>query len=62
MLEAGLITRAKVGVYEFADAQRPVNDVTRDVWTESYFVNEKLANREDVEGVMFEPYFRYLQG
>lgn len=60
MLEAGLITRAKVGVYEFADAQKPVYDVTRDVWRESYFINEPLVSREDAEGVTFEPYFRYL--
>ena len=60
MLEAKLIRRAKVGVYEFGEPQKPVHKVTIDLWRESYFVNESLANREDTESVIFEPYFRYL--
>lgn len=61
MLEARLITRTKVGVYEFAEAQKPAYEVTRGIWTESYFINEPLVSRDDAEGVMFEPYFRYLK-
>lgn len=61
MLEAKLLNRVKVGVYEFADAQKPVHKVTLDAWKESYFVNEPLANREDEESVLFEPYFKYLR-
>lgn len=60
MLEAKLIRRAKVGVYEFGEPQKPVHKVTFDLWRESYLVNEPLANREDTESVIFEPYFRYL--
>ena len=61
MLEACLISRTKVGVYEFGEPQRAMHSVTVDVWRESYFINEPLASRDDVEGVMFEPYFRYLK-
>lgn len=60
MLEACLITRAKVGVYMFAQPQKPAHSITYDVWRESYFINERLVSREDAEGVTFEPYFRYL--
>lgn len=60
MLEAKLIKRAKVGVYEFGEPQKPLHKVTEDLWRESYFINEPLANREDTESVIFEPYFRYL--
>lgn len=60
MLEACLITRAKVGVYMFAQPQKPAHSITYDVWRESYFINERLVNKEDAESVMFEPYFRYL--
>ncbi len=60
MLEACLITRAKVGVYMFAQPQKPAHSITYDVWRESYFINEPLVSREDAEGVTFEPYFRYL--
>mgnify|MGYP006911563989 CR=1 FL=1 len=61
MLEACLITRAKVGVYMFAQPQKPAHSITYDVWRESYFINERLVNKEDAESVMFEPYFRYLK-
>ena len=61
MLEAKLIRRAKVGVYEFCEPQKPAHKVTIDLWRESYFVNEPLAIREDRESVIFEPYFRYLR-
>ena len=60
MLEANLIKRAKVGVYEFAEPQRPIHKITRDVWKESFFVNEPLANREDEESILYEPYFKYM--
>ena len=60
MLEANLIKRVKVGVYEFAEPQRPIHNVTRDVWKESYFVNEPLANREDEDSILYEPYFKYM--
>ena len=60
MLEAKLIKRVKVGVYEFGEPQKPLHKVTEDLWRESYFINEPLANREDTESVIFEPYFRYL--
>ncbi len=60
MLEAGLISRAKVGVYEFSGPQKVCCKVSADVWRECYFVNEPLANREDVEALMYEPFFRYL--
>jgi hypothetical protein len=49
-----------VGVYEFAEPQRPLHKITRDVWKESYFVNEPLANREDEESILYEPYFKYM--
>lgn len=61
MLEAKLIKRVKVGVYEFGELQRPLHKVTFDLWRESYFVNEPLANRADTESMIFEPYFRYLR-
>lgn len=61
MLEASLINRVKVGVYEFGEPQKPEFPVTVDVWKESYFINEPLANKEDTDGIMFEPYFRYLK-
>lgn len=60
MLEAKLLKRVKVGVYEFGEPQKPLHKVTKDLWRESYFINEPLANREDTESVIFEPYFRYL--
>ena len=31
------------------------------VWRESYYVNEPLANREDEESLLYEPYFKYVQ-
>ena len=61
MLEAKLLNRVKVGVYEFAEAQKPAHKVTFDVWRESYYVNEPLANREDEESLLYEPYFKYVQ-
>lgn len=61
MLEAKLINRVKVGVYEFATPQKPVHKVTIDVWKESYFVNEPLVSRDDEESVLYEPYFKYIQ-
>lgn len=60
MLEAKLLNRAKVGVYEFADAQKPVHKVTLDLWKECYFVNEPLTSREDEETILFEPFFKYI--
>lgn len=61
MLEAKLINRVKVGVYEFAEAKKPVHKVSLDVWKESYFVNEPLANREDEESLLYEPFFKYVR-
>ena len=61
MLECELIQRSKVGVYAYAEPQKPVHPITLRLWQESYFINEPLANREDTESVMFEPYFRYIQ-
>lgn len=61
MLECELIERTKVGVYAYKEPQKPLHPVTLRLWQESYFQNEPLANREDTESVMFEPYFRYIR-
>lgn len=61
MLEAELIKRVKVGVYEFAEPQKPMCEITAKIWSRSYFINEKLANQDDLESLIFEPYFRYLK-
>lgn len=61
MLECELVKRDKVGVYAYAEPQKPLHPVTYELWRESYFVNEPLANREEEESLMFEPYFRYIQ-
>lgn len=61
MLEAELIKRVKVGVYEFAEPQKPMCEITANIWSRSYFINEKLANQDDLESLIFEPYFRYLK-
>ncbi len=61
MLECELIKRDKMGVYAYAEPQKPMHKVTYELWRESYFVNEPLANREDTDSVLFEPYFRYLK-
>lgn len=61
MLEASLIKRVKIGVYEFGEPQKPLHPITIDLWRESYFVNEPLANKEDTESILFEPYFRYIK-
>lgn len=61
MLECKLIQRPKLGVYAYAEPQKPVHPITLKLWQESYFQNEPLANREDTESVMFEPFFRYVQ-
>ena len=60
MLECELIKREKMGVYAYADPQKPVHPITLKIWQEAYFLNEPLANREDTESVMFEPFFRYI--
>ena len=61
MLEAELIKRVKVGVYEFAEPQKPMCAITSKIWSRSYFINEQLANQDDFESLIFEPYFRYLK-
>lgn len=61
MLECELIKREKMGVYAYAEPQKPVHPITLKIWQESYFLNEPLANREDTDSVLFEPYFRYLK-
>ena len=61
MLECELIKREKMGVYAYAEPQKPVHPITLKIWQESYFLNEPLANREDTESVMFEPFFRYIR-
>jgi hypothetical protein len=61
MLECELIERTKVGVYAYKEPQKPIHPVTLRLWQESYFHNEPLANREDTESVMFEPFFRYIK-
>lgn len=61
MLECELIKREKMGVYAYAEPQKPVHPITLKIWQESYFHNEPLANREDTESVMFEPFFRYIR-
>lgn len=61
MLEAELIKRVKVGVYEFVEPQKPMCEITAKIWSRSYFINEQLANQDDLESLMFEPYFRYLR-
>ena len=61
MLEAGLISRVKVGVYESPGPQKVCSKVSADVWMECFFVNEPLANREDTDALMYEPFFRYLE-
>ena len=61
MLECELIKRDKMGVYAYAEPQKPMHKVTYELWRESYFVNEPLANREDTDSVLFEPFFRYIQ-
>ena len=61
MLECGLINRVKTGVYSYMDPIKPIYAITYKMWQESYYLNEPLANREDTESVMFEPYFRYIQ-
>jgi len=61
MLECELIRRDKLGVYAYAEPQKPLHKVTYAIWQEGYFVNEPLASREDSDGLMFEPYFRYIQ-
>ncbi len=60
MLECGLITRVRTGVYAYAEPQKPVYPITMRIWQEGYFLNEPLVNREDAEGLLFEPYFRYI--
>ncbi len=61
MVECNLINRAKMGVYTYAEPQKPECPITLSIWQESYFINEPLANREDEESLMFEPFFRYIQ-
>lgn len=61
MLEAELIKRVKVGVYEFPEPQKPMCAITAKIWSRSYFINEQLANQDDFESLIFEPYFRYLK-
>lgn len=61
MLECGLINRVKTGVYSYMEPIKPIHPITYKMWQESYYLNEPLANREDAESVMFEPYFRYIQ-
>ena len=61
MVECGLIKRDKMGVYAYAEPQRPLYPITHQMWQESYFLNEPLANREDTESVLFEPFFKYLK-
>lgn len=61
MVECGLIKRDKMGVYAYAEPQRPLHPITHQMWQESYFLNEPLANREDTESVLFEPFFKYLK-
>ena len=60
MVECDLINRAKMGVYTYAEPQKPMYPITLRVWQESYFINEPLANREDEDSLMFEPFFRYI--
>ena len=61
MVECELIKREKMGVYAYAEPQKPVHPITLKIWQESYFLNEPLANRGDTEIVMFEPFFRYIR-
>ncbi len=61
MLECELIKRDKMGVYTYAEPQKPIHPITLKMWQESYFVNEPLANREDTDSVLFEPFFRYIK-
>lgn len=60
MLEAKLISRVKVGVYEFGEPQKVMHKVSADAWKEAYYANVPLANREDDTALMYEPFFRYL--
>lgn len=61
MLECELIKRDKMGVYVYAEPQKPMHPITLKMWQESYFMNEPLANREDTDSVLFEPFFRYIK-
>lgn len=61
MLECNLIKREKLGVYAYAEPQKPMHPITLKMWQESYFMNEPLANREDTDSVLFEPFFRYIK-
>ena len=60
MLECKLIQRTKLGVYTPAEHQKPVHPITLQLWMESYFLNEPMANRDDTEIVLYEPYFWFI--
>ncbi|MBO6222742.1 MAG: hypothetical protein J6N56_03065 [Bacteroidales bacterium] len=60
MVECQLIKRLKTGTYVFADPQKPSCDITFELWKKSFFINNHLANEEDTDSLIFEPFFRYI--
>ena len=60
MVEAELFIRPKVGLYQFIEPQTAHHRITFELWKESYFANEPLANRES-EDYIFHPYFRFIK-
>lgn len=60
LIDAGLLLRPKVGVFTQAEKKRPTFDITRTIWRESFYANNPLWNRDDMENLLFEPYFKYL--
>lgn len=61
MIEAGLVRRPKLTLFEMADLLEYRFPVTLEMWKECYFINEPLACRTDAPDLMFEPFFRYLK-
>lgn len=60
LIDAGLLLRPKVGVFTQAEKKKPSFDITRTIWRESFYANNPLWNRDDMENLLFEPYFKYL--
>jgi len=61
MIEAGLISRPRPGMFEATEPISPNHQVTIDLWKEAFFANEELYDRNNEEDLFFEPFFRYIK-
>lgn len=59
-IEAGLFFRPTNGVYEFNEPLKYYHEITFEIWKECFYMNEPLSNREDVDNLYFEPFFRFI--